>query len=445
MDIRPFCGWRFRAEADGDVSALIAPPYDVLTADDKQQLLARSDRNIVAVDLPHVPPKAEGPDQVYRQAAERLEQWKADGVIRQEDQPALYVYEQTFSWAGRTYARRALLGGVCATKLGEDVIPHEHTFDGPKADRLKLTQCTGTQLSPIFGFYNDPNQAVSALLAEAAGGSPDLHGTLGDVGEKLWAVTNENVIARVAGLLADVPVFIADGHHRYTTAIDYRDSVPAAADDPDHPARFVMFALVAQNDPGLLVLPTHRIVYDLAPSFSLDQLIDSAGAFAWQSCALAEADLADAGAFLQPYGAHAMGFLGADAAEIRIATLQDSQAMADAAPDELDVWRNLDVAILHSLIMDRALKPWWTDQTRVEYTPDARAALAACRNGPAQLAVCLQSTPLAAVEQIALAGATMPHKSTYFYPKLATGMVLKPVERSAVCADVGRARSEDAP
>jgi len=440
VDIRPFRGWRFCAEADGDVSALIAPPYDVLTADDKQQLLARSDRNIVAVDLPHVPPKEAGPQEVYQQAAARLERWKADGVIRREDRPALYVYEQTFSWAGKTYIRRALLGGVRATELGQDVIPHEHTFAGPKADRLKLTQCTGMQLSPIFGFYTDADRAVSILLSEAAAGPPDLHGTLGDVGEKLWAVTDEDVIARIAALLADVPVFIADGHHRYTTAMNYRDSLPAAASDDDHPAHFVMFALVARDDPGLQVLPTHRIVYDLAPSFSIDKLVEAAGAFAWQRCGLAEADLADAGAFLQRYGTHAMGLLGADPAAIRIATLRDSQAMVAAAPDELEVWRDLDVAILHKLIVDRALKPWRMEETRIEYTPDARAALAACRSGQAQLAVCLQPTPLEAVEQIALAGAAMPHKSTYFYPKLATGMVLKPVEPAGVCPGAGEVR-----
>ncbi|MCK5556914.1 MAG: DUF1015 family protein, partial [Candidatus Hydrogenedentes bacterium] len=145
MDIRPFRGWRF---SGSDISAQIAPPYDVLDQDDKDELLARSEKNIVAVDLPHVPPKDLGPDEEYASAATLLEKWKRSGVLVQEAKPALYAYEQSYTWAGKSHRRRALLTGVRATPLGTDIIPHEHTFAGPKADRLKLTTVTKTQLSP---------------------------------------------------------------------------------------------------------------------------------------------------------------------------------------------------------------------------------------------------------------------------------------------------------
>jgi len=208
----------------------------------------------------------------------------------------------------------------------------------------------------------------------------------------------------------------------------YRDALVAAGGaDENHPANFVLFALVAREDPGLLVLPTHRVIRGLADSFSIGALVEAAGDFEWQRCSVEDADLTDADAFLKRYGPGAMALMGADPAEIWIAKLSRPEAMVEAAPDELDVWRELDVAVLHKLFIDGALTPWRTDDLSVEYTPDGRKLLAACQSGSAQLGICLQSTPVEAVERIALAGATMPHKSTYFYPKLATGMVLKPV------------------
>ena len=160
----------------------------------------------------------------------------------------------------------------------------------------------------------------------------------------------------------------------------------------------------------------------------LSHLVEKAREFSWQRCGVADANLADAGEFLGRYGKGAMALMGADPREIWIAKLKEPEAMVAAAPDQTDAWRDLDVAVLHKLIIDTALNPWRTGQLHVDYTPDGQSVLAACRRGRAQLGICLQATPLKAVEQIALSGASMPHKSTYFYPKLATGMVLKPLE-----------------
>lgn len=428
MEIRPFRGLRYSVESD-DISSLIAPPYDVLTGEDKDALLSRDERNIVGVDLPHVPPRKVGPDAVYQAAADKLAGWISQGIIRREDAEAIYIYEQTYTWAGKTYTRRAMIAGVRATELGKDVIPHEHTFAGPKADRLKLTEYTRTQLSPIFGFYEDPAGLVKKILAESASAQPKAHGQMNDVGEKLWTITDPDTVSRISSLLGDKPVFIADGHHRYTTTMNYRDALLAEGKiDENHPANFVMFVLVSRDDPGLLVLPTHRVVSNLKEDFSIEKLIAAAGEFGWQKCSLEDIDLSDADAALKQYGKGAMGFIGANPNEMWIAALKDPQAMVQAAPDEVDAWRNLDVAILHKLILEKALLPWKTDQTTIDYTPDGQAALDACKSGKAQLSACLQSTPIEAVEQIALAGASMPHKSTYFYPKLATGIVLKPLK-----------------
>ena len=426
MEIRPFRGWRYNL---ADVSAVIAPPYDILTAGDKQKLLGGSDKNIVAVDLPHVPPTEAGPDEAYQKAADLLHQWIADGVIHQDEQPCLYGYEQTYTWGGKTYSRRALLCSVRATEPGGDVIPHEHTSSGPRADRLKLTEYTAMQLSPIFGFFEDKADAVGDVLWSAVTAEPDARGEINGVTEKLWAVSDSDVIQKIARTLTDVPVFIADGHHRYTTALNHRDMLLGVGGiDRDHEANFVMFALVARDDPGLRILPMHRIIHNLSEDFTIDRLVATASEFSWQRCSVEDADVADVGSFLHRYGPGAMAFIGALPAEVWIAKLKDPVAMVQAAPDKPDAWRNLDVAVLHKLIIDRALEAWRTPDLFIDYTPDGRSVMAACESSRAQLGVFLRSTPLEAVERIALAGAVMPNKSTYFHPKLATGMVLKGLE-----------------
>jgi uncharacterized protein (DUF1015 family) len=246
------------------------------------------------------------------------------------------------------------------------------------------------------------------------------------VEETLWVLRDERRIAALAATLRDEPVFIADGHHRYTTALNYRDALAAEGALPaDHEANFVMFALVAREDPGLLVLPTHRIVRGLAPGFGVEAVIARAKEFTWRQTAAPVGD--DADAFLRPFGAGAMALVGAGASCTHVAVLADADAMRRAAPDQTDAWRRLDVAVLHTLIVDSALRPWWTETTTIDYAASLPAAVEACRSGGAHLALCLQGTPLAGIEAIAVAGASMPHKSTYFYPKLATGWVLKPL------------------
>ena len=426
MEIKAFRGWRYHT-AGGQVGALIAPPYDVLAEQDKAALLAGDERNIVAVDLPHVPAKEAAPDEVYAAAAERLEEWKTSGLLVQDSLPSLYAYEQTYTWAGSTYARRAVIAAVRATELGVDVIPHEHTFPGPKADRLKLTQHTRTQLSPIFGFFDDPSGAASDALCSATAGEPDLQGELRGVGEKLWAVSDAETIEQVSSALRSVPVFIADGHHRYTTALNYRDGLGPIA--TDHPANYVMFVLAAMDDPGLIILPTHRVISGLT-GFDIEAFVASTSdVMDYQAVHLRGEDLADADGYLRGFGPHAMALAaGGDPTAGYIATPKDLAVMETLAPDESDAWRRLDVSILHRMLIDRRLGPAEGGEIPIEYVADGPAALQAVRTGGANLAVFLQATRLDAVKQIATEGGCMPHKSTYFYPKLATGMVLYPLE-----------------
>jgi uncharacterized protein (DUF1015 family) len=427
MDIRPFHGWRYDPDRE-DLSDLIAPPYDVLSGEDKDILLAASEHNIVAVDLPHVPPKEVGPESAYEEAAQRLRQWQSGKVMIQDREPAIYVYEQTYEWAGKTHTRRAMLCGVRATEFGEDIMPHEHTFAGPKADRLKLTEHTGCQLSPIFGFYHDPQGAVGDALAKASRREPDARGWLNGVEEKLWVVDDADVVAHVAATLCGVKAYIADGHHRYTTAMNYAKSLREEGKiDHSHEANFVMFALVSDQDEGLIILPTHRVISGLGNGFSMDTFLDKAGEYFELTTKDAPAEaLTDADAFLEEFGPHAMAFVGNDG-RVHVGVLKDVGCMKDLAPDECDAWRELDVAILHRLVIETLLADWTNGEPETVYTPDGEQARKLASSGDAQLSIILRGTPLEAVSAIADAEASMPHKSTYFYPKLATGMVIKPL------------------
>ena len=429
MEIRPFRAWRYVGRLDGDISPYIAPPYDILSADDKRRLLTGSRENVVAVDLPHVPPKEVGPPEAYAAAAQRLAKWQASGVIRQDEMPSIYVYEQTYTWAGRTYARRAMLCGLRATELGKDVIPHEHVFAGPLADRLELTRRTRMQLSPIFGFYDDPGRAVSEFLSAAAAERPLARAELRGVTERLWAIRDAKAVERIAATLRDVPAFIADGHHRYTTAVNYYRSLREAGQvDDDHEAGFVMFALVARDDPGLLILPTHRIFANLDARGSVEQLAAASPEFSWRKCGTGDIGPAAIEALLGCARPGAMAFVSGRSCAVWIVELARPEAMRDAAPAQSEEWRKLPPAILHKLILDKALRPWVVGELEVDYTAEIGEVLDACRSGGAQLGAILPSIPIASVEAIARSGATMPHKSTYFYPKIATGMVFKPLE-----------------
>ncbi|MHC4717703.1 MAG: DUF1015 family protein, partial [Planctomycetota bacterium] len=379
-------------------------------------------RNIAGIDLPHCPPPDVGPDGAYADAAGRLEALRHDAVLIRDGADCLYAYEQAFERSGRSHCRRTVIAVVRLRTFGEGVWPHERTFPGPKLDRMKLRHATRTQLSPIFGFYAGADAAEG--LFDSLDRPPDAAGTLDGVTGRLWAVSDPARIEAVQAALADRDLFIADGHHRYITAINYRDALGDIG--PDHPANYVMFVLAAASDPHLVVLPAHRLISGLK-GFDLDGLLARAeGDFDFQPVELTAVDVADAGAFLRRFGRGAMALASGDRAVV--ARLRDPAVMDKVAADHCPAWRELDVAVLHRLLIERHLADDWADSACVRYLADGPAALSAARTAQADLVTFLQATPLSAVETVARAGEVMPPKSTYFYPKPATGMVLYPLE-----------------
>ncbi len=435
-DVRPLPGIRYAA-AD-NLAALVTPPYDVISPEAQERYYARDPHNIIRLELGRDEPGDDSLNNKYTRAATLFAEWRLEGVMRQ-DAPSLYVYEQSFSVADAERRRMGLLARVRLEPWDARVIlPHERTMSKPKDDRLKLFHACAANLSPLMSLYDDPDQELGAVLNEATTGAPTAD-LADDAGERhrLWRLDDPALAEMVAAFFAPRQLYIADGHHRYETSLTYRDEVRAQRKETflDDAIDFVLMSLTAIEDSGLVVLPTHRILRDvaaqdlaalpekLARHFSLAPLQDDA-VEAWSKK-------------LHAAGASAPSLILVTREHAWLATLNDAgrAAMAQVTVEGEnpgEAWQALDVAVLQALIFGEALGVTPGDiraGDRVTYTRDAEAALAAVRGGTdgAGLAALLNPTPPEAMRDVAQAGDRMPQKSTYFYPKLITGLVINPL------------------
>lgn len=441
--IRAIPAITYGTQAGGDLSSTIAPPYDVLDEAGKAELLNADPRNIVAIDLPHLPAKTVGPDATYAKAAELYRSWLADGTLVRRGAPAIFVYQQTYTHGGKTFQRRGLIANVTVQPFGKSpdghggVHPHEQTFSGPKEDRMKLMRATRAQLSPIFGLHSDPANRVHALLTRVIGAAkPTFRGTTAGDGvlHEAWAVEGAAAQKPFLDAFAGADIFIADGHHRYTTALNYRQSLIDAAGGklpPDHPANFCFFVLVAMQDPGMIVLPTHRVLGGMS-GFTWDKFV-AASRGRLNIAPFAGNDLGKLEAALPPAGPHAIGLFcpSNEASPLAIATTVDRDPLRAGHAGQSEAWRQLDVAIVQHVYVEGICQPalcaageavqWKFPHTLEEFRRDTTSA-------GFQLGLLVQPTPLESVRLVSQAGELMPQKSTFFYPKLATGLVINPLE-----------------
>lgn len=427
-EIAPFRALRYdTTRFTSDVSALIAPPYDVLEAEDKAELLARSNHNIVAVDLPHVPPKSAGPDELYAQAAELFNRWKSDGTLALDPEPALYVYHQTYEHAGRSYTRKKFFARMRIEPFGEGtVFPHEQTFGGPKEDRLKLMRATQCQMSPIFGLYNDPENAISRLL-DPGNRPPDMIAQFQGVTNRLWVLHDPAAIDAASKAFSGRAVYIADGHHRYGTALNYRDALIREKGDlpDDHPARFVLVGLCAMEDPGCIILPTHRVVSGFG-YLSADDVL----AVLRNGAEIRPASInpADAGKLLQAGSPYDVVLYVSPGDHVYTGRFLHRDRMSELAPERSEAWRKLDLAYLHRYLIDELItaRAMGGSAPTIHYHKAIGTALDDARQNGGIAFVCKACT-MEELRAVSHAGDLMPQKSTFFYPKLVTGLVINPL------------------
>lgn len=424
--IRPFAAIRYAPPPGGDLSTRLAPPYDVLDAADKAALLQRDARNFVAVDLPVVPAKHAGPPEVYEACRRQIDAWLADGTMIRDRAPAIYVYYQRYTHAGVEYTRRKFFARLRLEPFGAgSVFPHERTFGGPKEDRLALTRAVRANLSPIFGLYEDGENVVARTLEPATRSTPTCSGTLDGVESRMWTVTDPAVIETVCNLLKPKPVYIADGHHRYGTSLLYRDALAESQGKlpDDHPANFVLCVFCAMEDPGLLILPTHRVlpgVAGVAAALGADPEIKLAP--------LPAGSPEEAVKSLAAHGPQAVALWEAQSDGYMVVTPRRPEILDAFATEHSPAWRRLGLAFLHAYLLDRVVTPRCCGGTapEVQYIKAAAPAVQAARETRGCVFL-LQPTTMQEMRSVCQAGDLMPQKSTYFYPKLASGLVINPL------------------
>lgn len=423
----PFHGLRYDC-AKVNLSDVLAPPYDVVKGTMRDDLLAKSPYNIIEVELP-----VGDDDAKYDQAAQTLKQWRDEGVLIL-DEASFYVYEQEFAvpGTGEVRKRRGVLGALQLEEFGKGVQPHEHTLSGPKQDRLKLLRAARTNTSPIFGLYEDNDGWVTQLLETLwAGDEPICSARDGEgVLHCLWRVTDDETVNAIVAALEDEPILIADGHHRYETALNYRNECAQKAGENwtgSEPENFVMMMCVATMDSGLVVLPTHRLIKNVdaeqvgALPTTLREYFD------------VEVVSGDANALLSTINGGEAIRIGLVLPQVQYLLQLKAEGAHKTALDQTrsEAFNNLDVTILHRLILERQLgvgAEQLAAGEHVGYTIDAVEAARKVQSGEYSAAFILRPTRVEQVRDCCAAGDKMPQKSTYFYPKLVTGLVLRPLD-----------------
>ncbi len=432
-DIQPLRALHYDLSVAGALGDVVAPPYDVIDAAQRTALIARSPFNVVAVDLPRAPTAGKGgadgqertPGELadpYQTAGELFESWQLQGAVARDPEPVIWAHTQRYT--GPDGVEQTRRGFFCRVRIEEygpgRVRPHERTHPGPREDRLRLTRATRANMSPIFSLYSDPSGAAWRALEPATAQAPwgeasDADGTL----HRLWRVADPGAIAAVQAATRDAELLIADGHHRYETARVYAEEVGG---EGDH--RYVLMCLVALEDPGLTVFPTHRLVRGLDAARR-----EALAAALRRDFELTEVPL-DELAPVPGEGPLELGYIDSDSKRPTRLRLRD-QAIADAAlAGHSEAYRRLDTGVLEALLLKGTLGLSDEDISHLHdfrYARDAREALELVQGGEYDVAFLMRPTPVAQVRDVAGAGENMPPKSTYFFPKLLTGLLFNPL------------------
>jgi uncharacterized protein (DUF1015 family) len=434
-DIRAFRAYRYDLGRVGALSDVIAPPYDVIDPALQQALYDRSPYNVIRLILNKESPADTETDNRYTRAAATLRDWLRDDVLVQDSARGLYVYHQDFEVEGRRYTRKGFLARVRLEPFGAGrIYAHEETLAGPKADRLRLFRATAMNLSPVFGLYPDPGGAVLGQLEAVTSRQLPLQATdhLGVV-SKLWPVTDQHAVSAVIGQLGPKPVFIADGHHRYETGLRYLEERRAAGEVPtdESAANFILMMLVSLSDPGLVILPTHRLVSGL-PGLRADQLASVLGPhFQVEQVGTGEQGARDAWELIEADGGQELLCFGTVADGVwQTARCRAPDRMGQLAAAHSPAWRGLAVSVLHVLVLDHLLAPALRAKPACQYVHLLREVTGATAARQCDLAVLVPPATRDHVEQIAGNLEKMPPKSTYFYPKLLSGLLFNPLKGS---------------
>lgn len=440
-EVLPFVATRFTTREGDELSRLLTPPYDVIDGKMQQGFYDANPHNIIRVDFGKDMPGDNDLENRYARAGAIWSQWKQEGVLTEERAKSFYVYEQEFQGAdGKLVRRRGFFGAVKLQDFSEGGIrAHEHTFDGPKADRFRLMRSTNSNLSSIFVLYDDPEKTVDSLLEQGIAGQKPLETSFMEVTHRLWVITKQNLIDAIRKAMEPQTLFIADGHHRYETSLLYRDEMRSALRQKNgrQPYDYTLMYMNNIHDEGLVIFPTHRILgKEISDGVDAKECLeDLREYFEIEPLTLDQADYPGEArrltALLAEAGAATLAFImvlpkcRAFLLKLKPETNLDELIDDEDTPGPI---KQLDVTVLHKYIINRA----WLgnpemdlDDHDVIYEKDACKTIQAMCTAKHGVAFLLNPTKIEQVCSIAQGGMRMPHKSTYFYPKLVTGLIMR--------------------
>jgi uncharacterized protein (DUF1015 family) len=442
-EIVPFRGIRYAASRGRSLGQLLAPPYDLVSQEQRDELLRRSPHNVIHLTLGEERAGDSAVANKYTRAAEYWASWQLEGILKRDSAPAFYPLEQSF-WApdGRQVRRRGFMAAVRLHEFREGIIvPHEKTLAAPKADRLEVLKAVRANLSPLFGLYRDESGTTARALDPLMNHEPVAETDSDDgVHHRLWRADDPDAVRAIQGILAEQRIFIADGHTRYETALAYRrlleERTPGLPRNGGH--HYILMFLCPMSDPGLILFPTHRLLFGLkdfsvprfvdalAPYFTVDTLAEDIRRPAGRAWAVSK---------LAEHGGKSTAFLmvSAEDHKARVLTLRDDADLEEAELPRNETLRALDVTVLHVVVLQHVLglsARGQENQENITFVRDAGEAVNRVLSGEHQVGFLLNPTPMWQVEAVGDAGETMPQKSTFFYPRLQSGLVMRDVDPS---------------
>ncbi len=422
-NVKPFCGLRYDTSVVGDLSKVTAPPYDIISESEQDALIASHKNNIINLELGKNFDTDNDENNRYTRAKGYLSDWISSGAMKFEEMCAYYIYEEIFTVAGEEKHLRGIISAVELVPFSEKIVlPHEETLSKAKADRFSLMSETHANFSPIYFLYMDEKKTVNKIMTDVCKSAPDESFKTADgIIHNVWVVKDATLCAEIEESFKDKQLFIADGHHRYETALNFSKTLP-----DNEGAKYVMAFSVEMDDPGLVVLPTHRIVKNLE-NFSEDEVIEKLKNYFDIKKVVSGNVIADAEKMLsenQEISSYVF-YTGKD--YFYFLSLTDDTAMAKLLPEKSSAYCSLDVSVLHTLILDNVFgidMENMANQKNLVYTKFSEEAVNVVKDNSADCSFLLNGTKVRQIKEVSLNNEKMPQKSTYFYPKLITGVVV---------------------
>ncbi|MGR3220027.1 MAG: DUF1015 domain-containing protein [Candidatus Anammoxibacter sp.] len=429
--IKPFQGIRYNLEKINDLSSVVTPPYDVISHQEQEAFYRKHPNNIIRLTKGKDDKKDNDNSNKYTRAASLFNEWCEKGILQREPKPAIYVYEQIFNIGAKSHSRKGFIANVKLEEFNTGhIYPHEQTLSGPKVDRFKLITACSANFSCIFSLYPDSNienESVNSFLDSNTNTHPDISCIDGEgVKNNLWVINDIKIVDRISTLMKDKPLFIADGHHRYETALSYRNELRGT---PNHRSStdYVMMMCVSMNNSGLQILPTHRVVKDVNGLNDIQVLDKLREVFDVQPVDIGGATNLITEKLKENIGHHSFIIYLKTDKKFYLIKLIDEKLQSMDLDLAYSKWKYFDVGILHGIVFDKLLgldNDLGTNEKKIEYVKEESDAISMVNDGEFQFAVFLNPTKIEDIRMVAQEQQIMPPKSTYFYPKLVTGMVI---------------------